>query len=132
MVGHEIDEIVDGNIVQKDGFEVPLHRRTLRCMGVTTDSVYYLTITGDSNIPVFNNGDIAFVDNTQTKVGFGQYYAISLHGDTVGARQIVVRKLTSIGDKITIVHDNKQYPDITVDAENVFVVGRVVGCLKIM
>ena len=95
--------------------------------GVDKSSLVACEISGDSMIgEMINSGDIAIISKGMIN-GEG-IYAINYGGDLM-IKRLVFDRLTS---KIDIISANPNYPIRTVDAENVGIIGKVIGLIHNM
>ena len=80
-------------------------------------------VRGRSMEPTFKNGAIIGVDQSDKRVVSGEAYAVML--DYEGA---AVKRLYSLPDGVLIRSDNKEFPEVKLDKEDVpdyFILGRV-------
>ncbi len=81
-----------------------------------------INVTGDSMEPLFNYGDIIFINRSKCDVGHGGVFTINTeHG------LFIKRIHKRIDGKIDIISDNKDYPVESVYPNEIDVIGRVVG-----
>jgi len=81
-----------------------------------------INVTGDSMEPLFNYGDIIFINRSKCDIGRGGVFTINTeHG------LFIKRIQKRIDGKIDIISDNKDYPTMSVYPNEIDVIGRVVG-----
>jgi len=81
-----------------------------------------INVTGDSMEPLFNYGDIIFINRSKCDIGRGGVFTINTeHG------LFIKRIQKRIDGKIDIISDNKDYPVMSVSPNEIDVIGRVVG-----
>ncbi|MEA3522837.1 MAG: LexA family transcriptional regulator [Campylobacterota bacterium] len=81
-----------------------------------------INVTGDSMEPLFNYGDIIFINRSKCDIGRGGVFTINTeHG------LFIKRIQKRIDGKIDIISDNKDYPVMNVYPNEIEVIGRVVG-----
>ncbi len=81
-----------------------------------------INVTGDSMEPLFNYGDIIFINRSKCDIGRGGVFTINTeHG------LFIKRIQKRIDGKIDIISDNKDYPTMIVNPTEIEVIGRVVG-----
>jgi hypothetical protein len=81
-----------------------------------------INVTGDSMEPLFNYGDIIFINRSKTDIGRGGVFTINTeHG------LFIKRIQKRIDGKIDIISDNKDYPTMNVNPNEIEIIGRVVG-----
>lgn len=81
-----------------------------------------INVTGDSMEPLFNYGDIIFINRSKRDIGRGGVFTINTeHG------LFIKRIQKRIDGKIDIISDNKDYPTMSADPQEIEIIGRVVG-----
>ncbi|MFY9350518.1 MAG: S24 family peptidase [Sphingobium sp.] len=77
---------------------------------------------GDSMFPTMINGDQVIIDTTQRRLNMqDRIWAVSLHGAGM------IKRLRAIGpNRVRIISDNPAIPPEEVDAEDLFIAGRVI------
>jgi len=81
-----------------------------------------INVTGDSMEPLFNYGDIIFINRSKRDIGRGGVFTINTeHG------LFIKRIQKRIDGKINIISDNKDYPTMSADPQEIEIIGRVVG-----
>ncbi len=81
-----------------------------------------INVTGDSMEPLFNYGDIIFINRSKCDIGRGGVFTINTeHG------LFIKRIQKRIDGKIDIISDNRDYPTMSVYPNEIDVIGRVVG-----
>jgi len=84
-----------------------------------------LNVMGDSMEPTLNNGDIVFLDRQSKNPNKSGVYIVST---PVG---LFIKRLQLKADgMVALVSDNKAYSDELVNAEDVEVLGKVVGAMS--
>ncbi len=102
--------ILESNFVQSLGGESELK------------NIEAINVTGDSMEPLFNYGDIVFVNRTKCDINRGGVFTINTeHG------LFIKRIQKRIDGKIDIISDNKDYQTMSVYPNEIEIVGRVVG-----
>ena len=82
-----------------------------------------LNVSGDSMEPTFSYGDMIFINRSKTDIGRGGIFTINTeHG------LFIKRIQQRIDGKLDIISDNKEYAMLTVEPQEIDVLGRVVGC----
>jgi hypothetical protein len=80
-----------------------------------------INVTGDSMEPLFSYGDIIFINRSKRDIGRGGVFTINTeHG------LFIKRIQKRIDGKIDIISDNKDYPTMSADPQEVEIIGRVV------
>ena len=88
-------------------------------------NIHALNVLGDSMEPTLNDGDILFMDKDSTNPNRNGVYVVST---PVG---IFVKRLQLKSDgTVALVSDNESYTDEIVSAEDIRVVGKVVGAMS--
>lgn len=83
---------------------------------------------GDSMEPLLKNGDLVLIDTTYTQLDFeDKIWAVRIRG--LGA---VKRLRSAPKGKVRIISDNPAIPNDTVDANEIAIMGRVVGAIRAM
>jgi len=81
-----------------------------------------INVSGDSMEPTFSYGDIVFINRSKNDIGRGGIFTINTeHG------LFIKRVQRRVDGKVDIISDNKDYPMQTINANDMEVVGRVVG-----
>lgn len=105
----------------EQGFDtIRFSRRWLRSMGLQTDMLSMIAVSGDSMEPTLRDGDEILVDRTVRPLRDG------IHVARLGESLLVKRLDTGRAGKVTLISDNTAYPAIECGADEVEVVGRVV------
>lgn len=95
-------------------------RRWLAEQGLAGARLSAITVEGDSMEPLLNNGDEILVDRSPLPFRDG-VHVVRL-GDT-----LMVKRVASAGTgKVSLLSQNLAYPPVSVDAEDVEIIGRVV------
>ena len=81
-----------------------------------------LHVTGDSMEPTFSYGDIVFVNRTKTDLHRGGIFTIQTEGGL-----FIKRVQKRIDGKVDVISDNDIYPTLTLEGNQLLVLGRVVG-----
>ncbi len=85
------------------------------------NNVEAINVSGDSMEPTFSYNDIVFINRSKTDLGRGGIFTIRTE-----AGLFIKRVQKRIDGKIDIISDNKVYTTLTLDANDVEVIGRVV------
>ncbi|MBN2896362.1 MAG: helix-turn-helix domain-containing protein [Campylobacterales bacterium] len=81
-----------------------------------------INVSGDSMEPLFQHGDIVFINRSKQDIGRGGVFTINTeHG------LFIKRIQKRIDGRIDIISDNKDYPLHTAHPSEVQIIGRVVG-----
>lgn len=101
---------------------LPFDRAMLERLGIRSTRLAMIEADGESMAPVIAHGDQIMVDEADVRIGVrGGVYVIRLDG------VLMVKRVSRVGDKMTIVSDNPDVPAIgTRDVAEVEVLGRVV------
>lgn len=108
-----------------------LEEETLMLEGVFADKlggerhlkhIEAVHVSGDSMEPVLSDGDIVFVDRSQTDYGRGGIFVI-----TTEYGVFVKRLQKRLDGRVDIVSDNKEYPVQTIESHELEVIGKVQG-----
>jgi DNA-binding Xre family transcriptional regulator len=86
------------------------------------ERLYVARGDGDSMFPTMVNGDQVIIDTTQRRLHLqDRIWAVSVHGASM------IKRLRTIGpNRVRIMSDNTLIPPEEVDAEDLFIAGRVV------
>lgn len=86
------------------------------------ERLYVARGDGDSMFPTMVNGDQVIIDTTQRRLHLqDRIWAVSVHGASM------IKRLRTIGsNRVRIMSDNSIIPPEEVDAEDLFIAGRVV------
>lgn len=86
------------------------------------ERLYVARGDGDSMFPTMVNGDQVIIDTTQRRLHLqDRIWAVSVHGASM------IKRLRTIGhNRVRIMSDNPIIPPEEVDAEDIFIAGRVV------
>jgi len=88
-------------------------------------NIHALNVLGDSMEPTLNDGDIVFMDKESTNPNKNGVYIVST---PVG---LFIKRLQLKSDgTVALVSDNKSYADEIVNAEDITVLGKVVGAMS--
>ena len=88
-------------------------------------NIHALNVVGDSMEPTLNDGDIVFMDRESTNPNRNGVYIVST---PVG---VFVKRLQLKSDgTVALVSDNESYSDEIVNAEDIKVLGKVVGAMS--
>jgi len=88
-------------------------------------NIHALNVLGDSMEPTLNDGDILFMDRDSINPNRNGIYVVST---PVG---IFVKRLQlKLNGTVALVSDNKSYSDEMVNAEDITVLGKVVGAMS--
>lgn len=94
--------------------------RWLRDAGLTLDQLSTIRVTGDSMVPLLNDGDEILVDRAQRSLRDG-VHVVRL-GDV-----LLVKRLAPAGrGRATLISENQAYPPAEVSLDELEIVGRVV------
>ncbi len=85
------------------------------------NNIEAINVSGDSMEPTFSYNDIVFINRSKTDLGRGGIFTIRTE-----AGLFIKRVQKRIDGKIDIISDNKVYTTLTLDANDVEVIGRVV------
>ena len=95
-------------------------RRWLAEQGFEGAQLSAITVKGDSMEPILSDGDEILVDRTPRPFRDGIH--VVRHGDTV-----MVKRVAAIGaGKLSLLSQNMAYPPLTLAADDVEIIGRVV------
>lgn len=93
----------------------------LRRKNAPQESVFCITVKGDSMVPVFDEGGIVMVNSLSKDIIDGKPYAIRYQD------QDYIKYLRRMPDgKIKVVSENGEYPPFDVDIEEITIIGRVI------
>jgi len=123
---HELDEI-DYKIMQN---HFAFSRSALEKAGINAQRVEFLRIRGDRMSPTLNDGDIAFIDRSQTQFKNNFIYIIDVKGDLRPYRSIA-----NIDGSTHLLSDNNAYPPeklMPADVERLHILGRVFSTEKLL
>jgi DNA-binding Xre family transcriptional regulator len=81
-----------------------------------------INVTGDSMEPLFNYGDIVFINRTKCDIGRGGVFTINTQSGL-----FIKRIQKRIDGRIDIISDNKDYPVMVASPDEIEIIGRVVG-----
>jgi len=81
-----------------------------------------LNVSGDSMEPTFSYGDMIFINRSKLDIGRGGIFTINTE-----AGLFIKRLQKRLDGRIDVISDNKEYDRQTLDANELTVVGRVVG-----
>ncbi|MEA1955996.1 MAG: LexA family transcriptional regulator [Campylobacterota bacterium] len=85
------------------------------------DNIEAINVSGDSMEPTFSYNDIVFINRNKTDLGRGGIFTIR-----TDAGLFIKRVQKRIDGKIDIISDNKVYTTLTLDINEIEVIGRVV------
>jgi len=88
-------------------------------------SIHALNVVGDSMEPTLNDGDMVFMDRDSTNPNRNGVYIVSTPAG------VFVKRLQLKSDgTVALVSDNTSYSDELVNAEDITVLGKVVGAMS--
>lgn len=89
------------------------------------DQLAFARGIGDSMEPTIGDRDLLLIDRSIDSIRLNdQIWALASGG--IG----MVKRVRVTGDQVILLSDNNQVPDLTVDQEDLFVIGRVVTIMK--
>lgn len=95
-------------------------RRWLAEQGLEKAKLSSITVEGDSMEPVLNDGDEILVDLAE------QPYRDGIHVVRLGDTLMVKRVASAGGGRFALLSQNLAYPPVSVEAEDIEIIGRVV------
>jgi len=109
-VEDSVELMLEGNFVASLGGEKELK------------NIEALNVSGDSMEPTFSYGDMIFINRSKVDIGRGGIFTINTE-----AGLFIKRLQKRLDGKIDVISDNKEYERQTLQANELNVVGRVVG-----
>lgn len=119
-----------GSLVYEDGLEDVYYFRR-KWLNRPADTVVMFDVVGPSMWPTFRDGGVVLVDLLDRELWDGKVYAVRV-GDTVRLKRL--KRSEGVADGIDVISDNAAidektgkpaYPDETVDAAELHIIGRV-------
>ena len=107
--------------------EIVIDENMSRALGLAKEDEKYIeaiNVIGDSMSPIIEDGAIAYIDTRKTDINKSGIYAVSTNNSGLFIKRVV---LDPIADKIELISENKYYDKITVEPDEVRIIGRVIG-----
>lgn len=96
-------------------------RHWLRKAGVQAEHLVATNAAGDSMEPTIHDGDMLLIDTHQRQLTRDDIYAIR-RDDVV----LVKRLQQEFNNTVRVISDNQRYPPMSVSADNLHIIGRVI------
>ena len=107
--------------------EIEIDEHLSKALGLSKSDEKYIeaiNVIGDSMSPVIEDGAIAYIDTRKRDISNSGIYAVSTNNSGLFIKRVV---LDPIANKIELISENKYYDKITLDPDEVVIVGRVIG-----
>lgn len=82
-------------------------------LGVHSEQVAFVTVSGDSMLPTLEEGDMILVDMSQQQVQREGIYLLQTEGGLI-TKRLINKKV----GELEVISDNSDYPSWTIDAQN--------------
>lgn len=106
---------INGDVAEPEFFLLP-PKFLQNCNRKTTEAI---NVSGDSMNPSLKDGDIMFIDKSDTEIRNGEVYIVRVDDE------VYVKRLFKVPGKILARSDNAGFPEFTLDG-NFAVLGRVI------
>lgn len=111
----------------EDFLEIEIDEHLSKALGLTKEDEKYIesiNIIGDSMSPIIEDESIAYIDTRKTDISKSGIYAVFTNNSGLFIKRVV---LDPIIHKIELISENKYYDKITVEPNEVKIIGRVIG-----
>ena len=107
--------------------EIEIDEYLLKALGLTKEDEKYIeaiNVIGDSMSPIIEDGAIAYIDTRKNDISKSGIYAVSTNNSGLFIKRVVLDPITN---KMELISENKYYDKITVEPNEVKIIGRVIG-----
>jgi hypothetical protein len=111
----------------EDFLEIEIDEHLSKALGLTKEDEKYIesiNIIGDSMSPIIEDESIAYIDTRKTDISKSGIYAVFTNNSGLFIKRVVLDPITH---KIELISENKYYDKITVEPNEVKIIGRVIG-----
>jgi len=113
--------------IDEDFLEIEIDDNIAKALNLSKEDEKYIeaiNVIGDSMSPIIEDGAIAYIDIRKTDISKSGIYAVSTTNSGLFIKRVV---LDPIANKIELISENKYYDKITVEPNEVKIIGRVIG-----
>jgi phage repressor protein C with HTH and peptisase S24 domain len=107
--------------------EIELDEYISKALGLNKEDERYIeaiNVIGDSMSPIIEDGAIAYIDTRKTDISKSGIYAVSTNNSGLFIKRVILDPITH---KIELISENKYYDKITVEPDEIKIIGRVIG-----
>jgi phage repressor protein C with HTH and peptisase S24 domain len=113
--------------LDEDFLEITIDENIAKALNLNKEDEKYIeaiNVVGDSMSPVIEDGAIAYIDLRKTDISKSGIYAVSTNNSGLFIKRVVLDPITN---KIELISENKYYNKITVEPNEIKIIGRVIG-----
>ena len=113
--------------LDEDFLEIEIDENLAKALNISKEDEKYIeaiNVVGDSMSPIIEDGAIAYIDTKKTDISKSGIYAVSTVNSGLFIKRVVLDPITN---KIELISENKYYDKITVEPNEVKIIGRVIG-----
>jgi len=107
--------------------EIEIDEHISKALGLTKEDekhIEAINVVGDSMSPIIEDGAIVYIDIRKTDINKSGIYAVSTNNSGLFIKRVVLDPITH---KIELISENKYYDKITLEPDEVKIIGRVIG-----
>ena len=107
--------------------EIEIDEHLSKALGLTKEDEKYIeaiNVIGDSMSPIIEDGAIVYIDTRKTDISKSGIYAVSTNNSGLFIKRVVLDPITH---KVELISENKYYDKITLEPDEVKIIGRVIG-----
>jgi len=111
----------------EDYLEIKIDKHIAKALNISKSDENYIeaiNVIGDSMSPIIEDGAIAYIDTRKTDISKSGIYAVSTTNSGLFIKRIVLDPITN---KVELISENKYYDKITLEPDEVKIIGRVIG-----
>jgi len=107
--------------------EIEIDEHLSKALGLTKKDEKYIeaiNVIGDSMSPIIEDGAIVYIDTRKTDISKSGIYAVSTNNSGLFIKRVILDPITH---KVELISENKYYDKITLEPDEVKIIGRVIG-----
>jgi len=107
--------------------EIEIDEHLSKALGLTKEDEKYIeaiNVIGDSMSPIIEDGAIVYIDTRKTDINKSGIYAVSTNNSGLFIKRVILDPITH---KVELISENKYYDKITLEPDEVKIIGRVIG-----
>jgi len=113
--------------LNEDFLEIEIDENLAKALNISKKDEKYIeaiNVVGDSMSPIIEDGAIAYIDTRKTDISKSGIYAVSTTNSGLFIKRVVLDHITN---KVELISENKYYDKITLEPDEVKIIGRVIG-----
>ena len=118
-----------GGAFEEDNIEfsyIKLNKETLEKLGYSnSNGLEAIKVVGDSMYPTLKDKELILIDKNKNNYNSNSVFLVNT------TNGLFVKRLKIHGDKIDLISDNKEYSNLTLCADEVTILGKVLGVLEL-